>query len=378
MTAAGRIALAGLVRTPGRTLLRIVVLAAATALLGGMILFVGNSLHQMSGSAVRSVPLDWQGPVASYAQDRAVASSVARQPGVAQASPTATAPLTSSTHTGAGGRTSTGPGGVLGVPAGYQSHIATFRMLRGSLKPGAVVLDQQMAATLRARIGEKVSLTPTKNAKPRSYPVSGVAIVTEPDVLFQPLNPQQGPAPAQPPANIAILTTGTLARTYAPGLRTITPASPGSSVQPGAQDGVQWQVQAQLAPGPLAGGSPDRALKLADRIRNRVEASLPGKVQFVDNLSDSLTTAAEDALYAETLYVMLAVPGAVIALGLAYLAALGTVERDRRELALLRARGATRGDLLGMALAESTAIGLVAGLLGTGLALAAVEGLPPR
>ena len=37
---------------------------------------------------------------------------------------------------------------------------------------------------------------------------------------------------------------------------------------------------------------------------------------------------------------MLAVPGALVALGLAYLAALGTVERDRRDLALLRARGA--------------------------------------
>ena len=39
---------------------------------------------------------------------------------------------------------------------------------------------------------------------------------------------------------------------------------------------------------------------------------------------------------------MLAVPGALVALGLAYLAALGTVERDRRDLALLRARGARR------------------------------------
>ena len=44
---------------------------------------------------------------------------------------------------------------------------------------------------------------------------------------------------------------------------------------------------------------------------------------------------------------MLAVPGALVALGLAYLAALGTVERDRRDLALLRARGAARRDLLG-------------------------------
>ena len=50
---------------------------------------------------------------------------------------------------------------------------------------------------------------------------------------------------------------------------------------------------------------------------------------------------------------MLAVPGALIGLALAYLAALGTVERDRRELALLRARGATGRDLFALAGAES-------------------------
>ena len=70
-------------------------------------------------------------------------------------------------------------------------------------------------------------------------------------------------------------------------------------------------------------------------------------MQFVDNLSESLTTAAGDALYAQTLYIMLAVPGALVALGLAYLAALGTAERDRRDLALLRARGASRRDAAG-------------------------------
>ena len=68
---------------------------------------------------------------------------------------------------------------------------------------------------------------------------------------------------------------------------------------------------------------------------HRTERSLPGQVQFVNNLSDKLNTAAGDALYAETLYIMLALPGALVGIGLAYLAALGTVERDRRELALL-------------------------------------------
>ncbi|MDX6489993.1 MAG: putative transport system permease protein, partial [Gaiellaceae bacterium] len=70
--------------------------------------------------------------------------------------------------------------------------------------------------------------------------------------------------------------------------------------------------------------------------------------------------------------VMLAVPGALVALALAYLAALGTVERDRRDLGLLRSRGASRRDLLKLTGAESAVIGLLAGAIGTGAALLAV------
>ena len=116
MSAAIRVAAAGLVRSPGRTLGRIVVLAAAVALLGSMLLFVGHSLRTMTGSAVRGVPLDWQGPVASYAQAKKVAAGVARQPGLLQASATATAPFDGAQHSGPGGSTSAGHGSVLAVP----------------------------------------------------------------------------------------------------------------------------------------------------------------------------------------------------------------------------------------------------------------------
>ncbi len=373
MTATARLAFAGMLRSPGRTLTRIVVLAAATALLGAMLLFIGNSLQTMAASAVRSVPLDWQGPALSGPQARKIAAGVARQPGVAQASPAATAPLTGAISTGPAGTTRSGSGSVLAVPLNYLSQIKTFRLLQGAMRPGQVVLDQQMAATLQVRIGGTVRLQPTRGARPVPYKVSGVAIVTSSDVLFQPLNPALGPAPAQPPANIAVLPISTFAGTYAPALRSITPANVGSNVQPGAQTGVQWQVQAQLDPGPLSSGSPTAAYNLANQTRNRVERSLPGQIQFVDNLSDALNTAAGEALYADALYIMLAVPGALIAIGLAYLAALGTVERDRRDLALLRARGATRRDLLLMAGLESAVIGMIAGLLGAGLAFAAVS-----
>ena len=90
MSGLARLAVFGLVRAPARTAVRIVSLAAAVALIGAMMLFIGHSLRTMTASATRSVPLDWQGPVGSYAAARRVAANVARQPDVVQASPVAT------------------------------------------------------------------------------------------------------------------------------------------------------------------------------------------------------------------------------------------------------------------------------------------------
>jgi putative ABC transport system permease protein len=372
MTAFTRLALVGLVRAPLRTSIRVLSLAAAVALLGAMILFVGHSLRTMTASTTRTVPVDLQGPVASYASVQRVAAGVARQPHIVQSSPVATAAFLSTVHHAAVGTIRTGAGSIVAVPDGYLDHIRTFRFLRGALRPGEVVLDQQLAATLQAQPGDTVTLLPGRGVGPRRLRVSGVALVTAPDVLFQPLNPLLGPAPAQPPANIAILPLQTFAEKIAPALPSVVPATAGTSVLPGVQRGVQWQVEAQVDPRALS-GSPAHALKRAGQIRNAVERSLPGQVTFVDNLSDALNSATGDALYAETLYIMLAVPGALVALLLAYLAALGTVERDRRDLSLLRARGASRRDLLLLAGAESVAIGLVAGAIGTGAALLALR-----
>jgi putative ABC transport system permease protein len=372
MRIATPLALAELLRAPARAALRVVTLAAAVGLLGAMVLFVGHSLATMTGASVHSVPLDWQGPVASGRAATVVARQVGRQPGIAEAAPTATAPFAGIEHdSGAAGTIRSGAGAILAVPPGYLSQIDTFRFLRGSLRPGEIVFDQQLAATLQVQPGDIVTLTPRTGASPIRFRVSGVVLVTAPDPLFQPLNPLVGPAPAQPPANIAILPFDTFSAKVAPLLRSVH-VSAGASIVPGAQSGTQWQVQAQVAPASLT-GSPTRALQQETQLRNRVERTLPGQIVFVDNLGDSLTSAAGDALYAETLYIMLAVPGALVALGLAYLAALGTAERDRRNLALLRARGARRRDLIWLAAFESLLLGLVAGGLGALVALAAVR-----
>ncbi len=371
MRAALALGIARLRRRRGQTATEVMVLAAAVALLGSMILFIGHSLGTMTDATTRSVPLDLQGPVSSYGKARSLAARIAARPEVQGAAAAATAPFIGVEHQGAAGNTAAGAGAVLAVPPDYLRHFGTFRFLRGGLRPGTVVLDQQLAATLRARIGDRVRIKLGPKTATQSFTVGGIALVTAPDVLFQPLNPQLGPAPAQPPANVALLPDATFARTIGRQLPSIAAATPGAASVPGSASGIQWQVQAQVDPAAL-GGTPSQAFAVAGQIRNSIERSFPGQVQFVDNLSEALETAAGDALYAEALYIMLAVPGALLALGLAFLAALGTVERDRRELALLRARGASRRHLLGMATAESALVGLLAGLVGAGVAFAAV------
>jgi putative ABC transport system permease protein len=371
VSAALQLGIARLRHRPGQTVTQALVLAAAVALLGAMILFIGHSLRTMTASATRSVPLDLQGPVESYGQARTLSRGIAKQPDVAQASAVATAPFAGVSHRGGTGVTDAGTGAILAVPPGYLRHIDAFRFLTGGLRPGEIVLDQQLAATLRARVGDTVNLRLAAHMPPRKFTVGGVALVNAPDVLFQPLNPQMAPASAQPPANIAILPVATFARAVGGALPSLGSASPAAATVPGTLSGVQWQVQAQVDRASL-GGTPSNAFKRAGQIRSSVERSFPGKIQFVDNLSEALESATGDALYAEALFIMLAVPGALLALGLAYLAALGTVDRDRRELALLRARGASRRQLLGMSAGESGLVGLVAGLLGAALSFAAV------
>src|SRR5207237_5518867 len=121
--------------------------------------------------------------------------------------------------------------------------------------------------TLQVQPGDAVRLTPRRGAKPIRLRVGGIALVTAPDQLFQPLNPLLGPVPAQPPADIAILPFATFAAKVAPALPSIAAAA-GTSAVPGAQAGTQWQVQAQVDPHALT-GSPAHALKEATQIRNR-------------------------------------------------------------------------------------------------------------
>ena len=144
-------------------------LSAAVALLGSMLLFIGSSLRSMTATAVRSVPLDWQGPVASYREAQGVASGVSQQRGVSHALPAATAPFASVSHSGAAGVSTAGRGSLLAVPPGYEHSFNVYRSLQGGLAPGQIVLDRHSSPP-RSRPG---SGTRSRSPRGRAYGRSG-------------------------------------------------------------------------------------------------------------------------------------------------------------------------------------------------------------
>ena len=329
----------------GSTIIRIAVLALATALLGAMLLFVGCSLRTMTGSAVRSVPLDWQAPVASSVQ----AARIARR------------------QSGGSGRPRGSPGGDGAIPRREPqspgridpnwlgrrprsappdiSRFPTLRLLHGGFRAGEIVLDQQLAATLQARIGDTrlADAGPTRAAAG----LSG-----------QRRRARHGPRPALPAARPADSARPprsrpprsrscpfeTFSRTYAPALRALSPASIGSSVVPGALNGVQWQVQAQVDPAGL-GSTPAAACVAKDRSETASRPAPGTGVVRRQSLGRTHDGRGRRPLRRDALHHAGCAGGSR---GARARLSRGTWygERDRRDLVLLRARGASRRKLV--------------------------------
>src|SRR5262249_40256349 len=197
---------AELVRTPGRTVVRVLTLAAAVGLLGAMLLFIGHSLQTMTAGAVRSVPLDWQGPVGSYHAAERTAAGVRQQPGVAEAVATATAPFAGLEHASpALGTIRSGAGAGLDVPPVHPAHRSASPSPGGAGGAGERGHAGARAAGWVARRGRRGALPTWGGGRSGVSLVRGNAIASAPAALFPPLTPRPGPAPAQPRANSASL-----------------------------------------------------------------------------------------------------------------------------------------------------------------------------
>jgi len=332
-----------LTRRSGRLLGTAVGVALAVALLAGLGEFLAASSASMTLQAVASLPVDWQIQLAAGA-DAAVVSAAARAAAPCRALQTVGYADAAGFVAETGGTVqTTGAGKVVGLDPSYRLEFpAQFRSLTGSL--GGVLVAQQTAANLHVAVGDKVTIERV-GLPPTDVTIDGVVDLPNADSLFQAVGTPPGLALQAPPDNVLLLPMAAWHRLF----------DPQAEARP---DSVRSQIHLGLSHERLA-ADPDTAYGQVLGAGRNLEARIAGSGILADNLAARLDAVRGDALYAKVLFLFLGAPGAVLAGLLAVAVAASGSGRRRREQALLRARGASTAQILRLAGAEASAVGVL-------------------
>jgi putative ABC transport system permease protein len=348
-----RIWLAGLLRRRGGRLLGTALgVAMAVALLAALGGFLGSTRATMTAQSVRGVSVDWQVQVATGADAQSVLNTVQHTSGTRAALPVGYADTSGLSATTGGTSQTTGPGKVLGLPAGYRSAFpGEIRVLAGSAN--GVLLAQQTAANLHAAPGDTVTIGRAGGLPPVQVKVDGVVDLPFADSLFQKVGaPPQSQASA-PPDNVVLMPQANWHAAF----------DPLGKARPDLVINQVHALRSHALP-----HDPAAAYSVATGSAHNTEVKLTGAGQIGDNLGAVLGAARSDALYAQLLFLFLGVPGALLAGALTAAVAGAGAARRRREQSLLRTRGATSGRLLGLAAVEAVVVAAVGGAVGLGVA----------
>ncbi|MDQ1424652.1 MAG: putative transport system permease protein, partial [Acidimicrobiaceae bacterium] len=339
-------------RRAGRITATALGVALAVGLLASLGSFLSASKATMTKRAIATVAVDWQVEVQTGADPAAVAHQVGATNHVV-ASETVLFATTSGFESSKNGTTqTTGPGQVIGVSDSYRTTFPDqFRDLAGG--GNGVLLFQQTAANLSAAPGDTISVG-RDGMGPVSVTVAGVVDLPQADSLFQKVGAPVGAQAQAPPDNVLIVPAATWHQLFDP-LATPRP------------DLIRTQshvrLDHQLPDDPAAAYS-----DITGQARN-LEVKLAGAGLVGDNIGATLASARTDALYAQVLFLFLGVPGAVLAGMLTAAVAASGRDRRRREQALVRTRGGTARQLVGLGVVEAAAVGVAGSALGLGLAL---------
>jgi putative ABC transport system permease protein len=285
-----------------------------------------------------------------------LATRIARTDGVASADQLSFVDLP-------GGSLSAGPAQLsgslrlFGFDAGYQRRHEAIDVVKGEQLPGAALLSVEAARGLGTDVGETIALLVPGVAEPLQLTVSGEADLRRAKALFF---SRQG-------SNLEdfLYTPNSVVIDPAMFQKDVVPALLNASASVGNErNGPVREVDLHVARD-LLDADPGTALEQTRRIADAVNTIAPEQDYLIDNISNTLAVARDDAALAKRMFVFLGVPGAMLAAILAGYAGAVLASAQRREQAILRVRGANRGHLVKMLALRTillTATGAVVGL----------------
>ena len=291
-------------------------------------------------------------------------AKIARIPGIAAADGLSFVDLPpGSLH--AGGATVNDPVRLFAFDGRYQSHHPSIRVAEGSFAPATALLSAEAARTLVAGPGATVTLSVPGEPDPLALPVSGVADLARAQPLFSSRKSSKLEDFLYVPD--AVIVSPTTFR------RSIVPAFQAASATQGtvARTLPVSEVDVLVDRSRLH-ADPARAFAQTKAIARSVDRLAPGQQYLIDNISNTLEVARDDAVVGKRMFIFLGLPGVLLAAFLAAYAGSILAGTQRREQANLRIRGAHRGHLLRMLAYRTAALAGVGSAIGAGLGFVSV------
>ncbi|HEY8217816.1 MAG TPA: FtsX-like permease family protein [Acidimicrobiia bacterium] len=247
----------------------------------------------------------------------------------------------------------------------YRRHYPSIRLARGSFTRDGALLSAEAARHLGVHPGDTVQVTVPGRAAPLSLPVSGVVDLSRATPLFSSRK------------------TSELERfIYVPDAIVVSPAVFDDTIVPAYQAaaatlGNQLKTFPVLEVDALVDrdrlqSDPARAFAQTKAIARSIQRVAPGQDYLIDNISNTLQVARDDARVGKRTFLFLGLPGVVLAAFLAAYAGTILADAQRREQATLRIRGAHALHLRRMLLYRTAALAGAGSILGAALGFVAV------
>jgi putative ABC transport system permease protein len=349
-------------RNPRRSGTYLFGLALAVGLFAGILFFVDATARQMTAVALAPVRLDIVAHATTPDVDvTQAAATLATQRGFGVAEPVVVADFASAVK--AGGTQPSPAGRMFALTPSYFQTFDLLQLSAGHFDASGVAVSEAMAIAQNLRVGDALQLTFAGLEQPITLTVTGIVNMGNADALFTTATEAENAVVA----DVAFVDLGWFRANLQPSLAALV-ANPPASLAPGAII-LDPQVHIKIDHARLL-ADPARAVLQTDALRREVERLFPGQLKATNNLSGAFKVAQADVLSAKILFIFLGLPGVALAAYLSRFAAELFAEAQRREIGLLRTRGATPGQITAVVAASSvllavggSALGLVFGIL---------------
>jgi putative ABC transport system permease protein len=349
-----------IVRNKRRTLTYLFGLVLAVGLFSGILFFVDASAHKMTQAAIAPVVVDMQAR-STLAQPNMgpVREMLVNESFVTQVEPIIIADFTSLSLPVSNQATSAGKLFIL--EPSYYDGFGALHILSGQATYAGVLISQAAANELGLSIGDSIAVNFDQLTTPYITEVSGVVDPTDAYFLFAATDPahegEYNPAPYD------LFITPDLWEADLAIPLTNPPAPTTIDVKPIPAQKPLYELHIGIDH-TLLPSDPTQANIYVTTLRRQMEKQFPGEIKIANNLADSLKQAQNDVLWAKLLFLFLGMPGVALA---AYLSKYATdllTGPQRREIGLLRARGAAPNQIMLTMTITSILIALVGTVLG--------------